>query len=148
MIIWRGWGILAFIYTLLGALVGTWIGNAISSGTGVFIFVGLFGILGAAGVFAHGWYLNVVSPQKKAEQWEAQERVRLREVAESGRLVYNNTSPQTAAEADQMIEAIIAQGRGQFKRLGYHSVFWIPMQWFAVVLAAVCVLIAVLGIAG
>lgn len=147
MIIWRGWGILAFIYTLLGALVGTWIGTAIASDTAVFVFVGLGGILGAAGGFAHGWYLNVVAPQKKAEEWEAQERVRLRQVAESGRLVYNNVAPQTAAEADQMIEAIIMQGRAQFKRLGYHSVFWIPMQWFAVVLAVICVMLVVLGIA-
>ena len=149
MIIWRGWGILAFIYTLLGAAIGAAIGNAISSDNGVItLCVGLLGIVGAAGGFAHGWYLNVVSPKKKAEQWESQERVRLRQVAESGRLVYNNTAPQTAAEADQMIEAIVAQGRAQFKRLGYHSVFWIPMQWISVVFAIICVIIAVVGIAG
>ncbi|MGO1392817.1 hypothetical protein [Agrococcus casei] len=146
MIIWRGWGILAFIYTLVGLAIGAAIGNAASTDNdSTLMFMGLGGIVGAAGGFAHGWYLNVISPRKKAEAWEAAERPRLQQVAQSGQLVYRNTQPTSAAEADQMIESIIADGRGQFKRAGYHSVFWVPMQWISIVFALICVGILFLG---
>ena len=101
MIIWRGWGILAFIYTLVGLAIGAAIGNAASTDNdSTLMFMGLGGIVGAAGGFAHGWYLNVISPRKKAEAWEAAERPRLQQVAQSGQLVYRNTQPTSAAEAD------------------------------------------------
>ena len=146
MIIWRGWGILAFIYTLVGLALGAALGSAVSTGSdSTLMFMGLGGLIGAAGGFAHGWYLNVVSPRKKAEAWEVAERPRLQEAAQSGRLVYRNTQPSTAAEADQMIEAIIADGRGQFKRMGYHSIFWVPMQWISIVFAVISVGFLILG---
>ena len=144
MIIWRGWGILAFIYTLVGLAIGAAIGNATSTDNdSTLMFMGLGGIVGAAGGFAHGWYLNVISPERKPKRGRPQS-VRACGGAVQGQLVYRNTQPTSAAEADQMIESIIADD-GQFKRMGYHSVFWVPMQWISIVFALICVGILFLG---
>lgn len=145
MIVWRGWGVLVFIYAGLGGAGLAALGSAMGAGTGVFFGLGV--ILGAALGFVHGWYLNVISPRKKYEAWAEQERPRLQAAAEQGRLAYNNTTPATAAEADQMIEAIIADGQAQFKRLGHHSLFFIPMQWAAVVAAIIGVIVLITSLA-
>ncbi|HIY66693.1 MAG TPA: hypothetical protein H9830_10510 [Candidatus Agrococcus pullicola] len=147
MIVWRGWGVLVFIYAGVGAIaLGALGGLMFPAGGATTIFVGFGIIIGAALGFLHGWYLNVLSPRKKYEAWALQERPRLQEAAEGGRLAYRNVTPTTAAESDQMIEAIIADGQAEFKRMGYHSLFFIPMQWAAVVAALIGVVLIVLGI--
>ena len=147
MIIWRGLGVLGFVYAVLGFGIGMGIGTSQLNSTGTGLILGGIGMLiGSGFAFWHGWYLNRISPSRKADAWAEQERVKLAQAAEQGQLVVGNVQPRTAYEADQMIEHVIAQGRAQFKRLGFHSVFWIPMQWFAIVTAVLGIVFIVGGI--
>lgn len=130
MIIWRGWGGLAIVYigacaALLGGLLGA---SILQSSTAAGPLAGLGILIGGAITAVHGWYLNVLLPRKRAEQWEAAERPRLEDAADRGVLVVGNTLPSSPEEAAQMIESVIADGRRAIGRHGPHSVFWIPME--------------------
>lgn len=130
MIIWRGWGFLAVVYIgLCAAFFGGLIGaSLLQSSTAAGPLAGLGILLGGALTALHGWYLNVLRPRTRADQWEEAERPRLEDAADRGALVVGNTRPSSPEEAAQMIESVIADGRRTLGRHGPHSVFWIPME--------------------
>ncbi|HIY24370.1 MAG TPA: hypothetical protein H9837_08715 [Candidatus Brachybacterium merdigallinarum] len=130
MIIWRGWGVLAFVYiAVLAMLLGGALGaGALQSSAAAGPLAGLGIILGGVLTALHGYYLNIMGPKKRAAQWEEAERPRLESAAASGNLVVGNVQPSSRAEADQMIESVLADGRRVIGKHGPHSLFWIPME--------------------
>ena len=85
-------------------------------------------MIGGALTAVHGWYLNIVRPKAKATEWELAERPRLEAAADQGSLVVDSVQPRDRAEAEAMIDSVIADGRRVIGRHGPHSVFWIPME--------------------
>lgn len=148
MIIWRGWGVLAIVYiALCAALLGGLLGASIlqsSTAAGALAGLGIF--IGGALATVHGWYLNVIRPRKRADQWEAAERPRLEDAADRGALVVGNTQPRSPEEAAQMIESVLADGRRTIGGHGPHSVFWIPMEVIGILGMVAGVIVAVVNI--
>lgn len=130
MIIWRGWGFLAIVYIALGAaLLGGLIGaSLLQSSTAAGPLAGVGILIGGALTAVHGWYLNVLRPRRRADEWEQAERPRLEAAADQGTLVVANVQTRSPEEAADMIEAVLTDGRRAIGRHGPHSVFWIPME--------------------
>ncbi|MGO1284829.1 MAG: hypothetical protein ACTHWF_12360 [Brachybacterium sp.] len=129
MIIWRGWGFLAVVYIALCAgLLGGALGSAIAVDGAGGALAGFGVMIGGALTAVHGWYLNIVRPKAKATEWELAERPRLEAAADQGSLVVDSVQPRDRAEAEAMIDSVIADGRRVIGRHGPHSVFWIPME--------------------
>lgn len=128
MIVWRGFGVAAFILGLLGVLAGVGLANATNDGdlTGPLLLPGL--VVAGAATFALGWWLNVKIPQNKTEAWAAQRRSELvGQVAPSAQ----GLDPQV--QTDVAVDTEAAQVNKQLRN--NHTFFWIPMQWWGVVWA-------------
>ena len=146
MVIWKGWGILAVVYIALCAgLLGGAAGGALVGEQAVPVTVGMGFVLGGALTTLHGWHLNIARPRAKAADWEAVERPRLVAAAARGALVVDNVQPRDRAEADAMIEDVVARGRTVIGRHGPHSMFWIPMEVIGLLAVAGGLLLAVHG---
>lgn len=152
MIIWRGFGFLAVILGALGFLAGTGLSSLVSSDgelNGAMVGLGL--LLAGAATFALGWYLNVINPAKKAQTWVEQRRAELNHAVASGRFQASpGVVPASLAEAQLQADMMLDQeSTAVTRRLSnIHTLFWIPMQWWGLVLALVGVVVAVLLLAG
>ncbi|WP_420114169.1 hypothetical protein [Pseudactinotalea sp.] len=147
MIIWRGFGFLAVLIGAVGALIGFGLSSAVAAEgeiNGLMLGLGL--LLGAAGIFALGWWLNVINPAKKAETWTEQRRAELNFAIANGQFqAVPGVAPSSQEQAQAQADAMLAQESVTVgKRLrNIHTLFWIPMQWIGVVLAIIAVLVAI-----
>lgn len=152
VIIWRGFGFLAFLIVALAAVGAVGIGTAVSGADSPPpYFPGLGLILGGAGTFALGWWLNVVRPQQKAAQWTQERGAQLQQLVASGRFqAVPGMAPASHAEAEAQAHQMLAQESAVVaKRLrNVHTLFWIPMQWIGVVAAVIGVVVAISGLTG
>ncbi|MBO9625928.1 MAG: hypothetical protein J7484_06100 [Microbacterium sp.] len=151
MIIWRGWGILAFIYAAVGMILFAGIGSKLVSSTALPFLIAI-GLLGAA---AATWFtgiaMNRTAPQRKIDAWLQDRRAQLTHLVETGQFSLGPGQPQPSsmAEAQQMADALFEHERQQTTRaFNGHTLFWIPMQYFAFVWAGVAVLAVVTGVIG
>lgn len=148
MIIWRGFGFLAVLIVALGALAGFGLSSLVAEEgdvNGPLFGLGL--MLGAAATFALGWWLNVINPAKKTERWVEQRRAELHHAVASGQFQPSpGIVPSSHAEAQAQAEALLAHESATVaKRLrNIHTLFWIPMQWFGVVVAVVALVVTFL----
>lgn len=145
MIIWRGLGFLAVLVGLLGVLIGVGLSSLAGEETSGPL-MGLGMLLGGAGVFALGWYLNVVNPAKKAQTWTEQRRAELQHAVATGQFQpAPGIAPASRQEAEVQAQLMLdAESTHVTKRLrNIHTLFWIPMQWWGVVWAVVGVVVAI-----
>lgn len=147
MIVWRGFGFLAFLLGALGALAGIGLSTALSPDGevgGPLIGIGI--LLGGVASFALGWWLNVLNPQKKAQTWVEQRRAELNHAVATGQFQATpGVVPSSQAEAQAQADALLAHETPVVtKRLSnIHTLFWIPMQWAGVVIAILGVFLAI-----
>lgn len=122
MVIWRGWGILAFLgiglsvglTALLAAATGTTMDGATWQGIPAFV-------IGGVAVYYLGIYLNRTRP----DQVLAHERARAYGyVLPSGEAAPLNEQPGLTEE----------EGLLQRNLRNRHTLFFIPMQWWGVIL--------------
>lgn len=149
MIIWRGWGVLAFVYAAVAMMLfGGLMSKLVSERALPFsIAIGL--ILAAAATWFTGVALNRTSPQRKIDAWAEQRRAQLDELVATGgfSLGPGQPQPRSEAEARQMADALFQHEREQAKGLvNRHSMFWLPLQYWAFVWAALALAVVVLGI--
>lgn len=145
MIVWRGFGFLAFLLGALGLLAGIGISNSVSEGfSGPWVGLGL--ILGGAASFALGWWLNVINPAKKATTWTEQRRAELQHAVATGQFQASpGVAPSSQAEAQVQADLMLDQESTTVTRRlrNIHTLFWIPMQWFGVLLVVLGVVLAI-----
>lgn len=137
MIIWRGWGILAILFIPLGAFGLGWlisfVGGAGGEMTSWSIGVGL--MLAAAGLFALGWWLNTIRAEQQAAQWADTRADQLQAAVEGGYFQPTpGVSPTSLDQARQQAGVMLESERAEVTRRlrNRHSMFWVPMQWWAV----------------
>ena len=100
------------------------------------IFVALGALVGGALGFLCGRWLNVIRPRAKVAQWQEQRRAELRARVDAGQfqMAPGVQAPASREEGYAQIEQLIAAESpeilSQLKNI--HTLFYIPMQWFAV----------------
>ncbi len=138
MIVFRGWGALGLFIPLLvvGAVFGLM--TVVTSSTqvqGIGVAVGSI-LGGVAGYYAGIWF-NKKRPQQKVEQWEKQRLAELIAAVDAGKFQMRPGMPAPSSPAEgyaQAAELVKEEREGLLERAqNIHSLFWIPMQWVAVV---------------
>lgn len=100
------------------------------------IFVALGALVGGALGFLCGRWLNVIRPRAKVAEWQEQRRVELRARVDAGQfqMAPGVQAPATREEGYAQVEQLIAAESpeilSQLKNI--HTLFYIPMQWFAI----------------
>ena len=138
MIIYRGWGLLGAGIPVLtafaiGALPMSLYGNKSAIAN---IFVALGALVGGALGFLCGRWLNVIRPRAKVAQWQEQRRAELRARVDAGQfqMAPGVQAPASREEGYAQVEQlIVAESPEILNRLkNIHTLFYIPMQWFAI----------------
>ena len=153
MIIWRGWGI-AGLFLIVGgiALVAGLSGHNSSNTPAGVAAVGAGMLLGGAACAALGYWLNVVRPRNKADEYLEGVRRELWQRVRAGafQVAVGAPAPRDEAEASQQIERIVAQQSPEVRRRlrNRNTLFFIPLQWLGSVVVLGGVVLMILGAAG
>lgn len=140
LLIWRGWGILPVLY-LVAALIltGLLVSLGLPQSSFGIVFFGL-GLLAAVATWFTGVAINQNRPRRKAAEWAQHRRAQLNELVVSGRFSLGPGQPQPASleEAQRMSDDLFAAETAELDKAvrNRHTLFWIPMQYVAFVLAA------------
>ncbi|MCR2052706.1 transcriptional accessory protein [Actinomyces bowdenii] len=138
MIVWRGWGILAFLVTIpFAAGMGKFGESTGSDGPLATVLLGL-GFIGAGVVnYFLGRYLNVTRPQQQVGRYQDQLRAALWQRVHHGvfQVAPGAPAPTSQEEAVQQIEQVVAQETEGLVRAhsNVHTLFFIPIQWFGLI---------------
>lgn len=141
MFIWRSWGILGI---LIPVITGGITFNLTQSTT----FFGIGMIVGAVAIFVVGWYLNQVQPVKKMAEWNTQRSAQLEHIVASGQFRLDGQPPPASyAEAEAQAEYLLTEEQKQAHKNLFNrsTLFFIPLQWFSIAIAAIGVLVLVQG---
>lgn len=145
MVIWRGWGILALLFIPLGAFGIAWVVSVVGGAGGEqrswSIGTGL--LIAAAGLFALGWWLNMIRADAKAAQWADRRAAALEAAVEGGYFqaspgISPTSLPQARQQAATLLEREMQVARKAYRN--QHTMFWIPMHWWSIGLLAMSVL--------
>ncbi len=130
MIIFGGWGILAFVPFLLGV----WMGSLMPGEGAADIGWGL--ILGGLLTFAAGWFFNIYYPKHKVELFYTMRRDELTAAIKDRTF---QPSPGVGMTDDvelakRQMETMLENERAEaWKALrNNHTLFFIPVQWLGV----------------
>ena len=100
------------------------------------IFIALGALVGGALGFLCGRWLNVIRPRTKVAEWQEQRRAELRARVDAGQfqMAPGVQAPASREEGYAQVEQLIAAESpeilSQLKNI--HTLFYIPMQWFAI----------------
>ena len=100
------------------------------------IFIALGALVGGALGFLCGRWLNVIRPRTKVVEWQEQRRAELRARVDAGQfqMAPGVQAPASREEGYAQVEQLIAAESpeilSQLKNI--HTLFYIPMQWFAI----------------
>jgi len=171
MIIWRGWGIVGFLLILGGDILITSGSGHIGTNTPAgMIAMGAGFALGGAACAVFGYWLNVLRPRQKAEEYLQGLRQdlwqRMREGTfqvpagapahsePAGAPAHSDSAgapaPRDEAEASQQIERIVAQQSPEVRRRlrNRNTLFFIPLQWLGSMVVIGGIVLMILGAAG
>ncbi|WP_072314066.1 hypothetical protein [Agrococcus sp. Marseille-P2731] len=151
MVIWRGWGVLAFVYGALAMMLFAGLASTLVEEAMLPFSIAL-GLASAAGAtWFTGQALNVTVPQRKIDAWYEPRANQLAELVASGRFMMGPGQPPPAsmAEAEAQSEALLESELQAARRSrNGHTLFFIPMQYWAFIYAAVAVLVLIMGVVG
>lgn len=149
MIIWAGWGILGVLLALAGALFGS--GVAGITGLQPTIGMGLGMILGSVATWFVGRWFNVTRAAEQEDKLMQGRKMEIDHLVQSGNfhLGPGYPAPRSYEEARAQADQLLANERAQLAgRAGNkHTIFFIPMQYFAFVTAGIGVILAIMGMA-
>ena len=138
MIIFRGWGLLGAAFPALTAFaLGALPASMYGSKSAITNIVAALGALvgGALGVLCGRW-LNVIRPRAKVAEWQEQRRAELRARVDAGQfqMAPGLQAPSSREEGYAQVEQLITNESPDVLRQlkNIHTLFFIPMQWFAV----------------
>ena len=150
IIVWRGWGALAFVFIMLGVMGGALFATATDHKAGATLGAGLGCLVyGGAGV-ALGRWLNVLRPATMIEEQIPRLRADLWQRVRTGtfQAAPGVPVPSTEQEAQVQIEQIVAAQRDRLHAAlrNRNTLFWVPMQWWSLAEAAAGMLLLVLAL--
>lgn len=150
MIVWRGWGILAFLVTIPFAAGMAGLGESMDPGgplANALLGLGFVGA-GVANYFL-GRYFNITRPQQQVGRYQDQLRAQLWHRVNNGAFQMGPgvPAPTSQEEAAQQIEQVVAQEAQSLVRAhrNIHTFFFIPMQWFGLIEAVAGVAVALVN---
>lgn len=151
MIIWRGWGILAILFIPLGAVgFGALTDLAFGKpGGSLPIGIGLI-MSGVLLYFAGTWFQNWDAERRITKHIAARE-IQVRYAVDSGHFQPTpGYQPKTYQEAQLLAAQMLQHEReaGLKKLRGYHTVFYIPIQYVGFVLCAIGVVLIGISFGG
>ena len=138
MIIFRGWGLLGAAFPALTAFaLGALPASMYGSKSAITIIVAALGALvGGALGFLCGRWLNVIRPRAKVAEWQEQRRAELRARVDAGQfqMAPGLQAPSSREEGYAQVEQLITNESPDVLRQlkNIHTLFFIPMQWFAI----------------
>lgn len=151
MVFFRGWGGLAAGYVLLAMMLCLGVASTLVPESALPFTAAVGLLVAAAATWFTGRALNRTRPQKKIDAWYAGREKQLDELVDSGRFVMGaGQAPPTSLEeaqtqADQLLELELQQAR---RSLDVHTLFFVPMQYWAPLMAVGAVVVFVIGIVG
>lgn len=136
MIIWRGWGILAAAYVAVTGIFGIGIPWNIGGESLRWVMTPV-ALLAAVACWFTGVHLNVTKPRKVVEEELPALQRQLEESVAAGTFRLANQPPPTSVDeargqATAYLQFIAASRRGK----NWHTMFFIPMQYWAFLIAA------------
>ena len=100
------------------------------------IVAALGALVGGALGFLCGRWLNVIRPRAKVAEWQEQRRAELRARVDAGQfqMAPGLQAPSSREEGYAQVEQLITNESPDVLRQlkNIHTLFFIPMQWFAV----------------
>ncbi|OCG73100.1 hypothetical protein [Microbacterium sediminis] len=151
MIIWRGWGVLAFVYGAIAMMLFAGLASTMVAESALPFTIAAGLAIAAVATWFTGQALNVTQPQKKIDEWHAARRQQLDALVSSGQfqLAPGQAPPSSLEEARAQSEQLLQHELQQAQRArNGHTLFWIPMQYWAFIFAGIAVVVLVLGIVG
>jgi hypothetical protein len=151
MVIWRGWGVLAFVYGALAMIVFAGAASTVLPEPGLPYSIALGLTLAAVATWFTGQAMNVTGPQRKIDAWHAARHEQLDALVASGQFMLGpGQPPPTSAEeartqSQQLLQLELQQAERSRNR---HTLFFVPMQYWAFVFAAAALVALVLGLVG
>ena len=138
MIIFRGWGLLGAAFPALTAFaLGALPASMYGSKSAITNIVAALGALvgGALGFLCGRWF-NVIRPRAKVAEWQEQRRAELRARVDAGQfqMAPGLQAPSSREEGYAQVEQLITNESPDVLRQlkNIHTLFFIPMQWFAI----------------
>lgn len=151
MIIWRGWGIIGFLIPLACAGLMAALGSELGMDNPA-ILVALGVMLGGVGAFVTGRWFNETRAVEESASYMEGRNAELQHLIARGQfqLAPGYAQPRSMAEAQAQASAILQSEQAQVSKAfrNRHTVFWIPMQWFGVVVAVLGAGFAVVSLLG
>ncbi|MCH1882547.1 hypothetical protein [Agrococcus sp. ARC_14] len=151
MVIWRAWGILAFFYGGLAMMLFAGLASTFLPESMLPFSISLGLAIAALATWFTGQAMNVSRPQRKIDAWREAREQQLEALVSSGRFLLGpgQPAPASASEAHAQSQQLLEQELRQARRArNIHTFFFIPMQFWGFIFAAVAVLVLVLGIVG
>ncbi|QIM15468.1 hypothetical protein G7067_02070 [Leucobacter insecticola] len=152
LIIWRGWGIIPIFYAAAAVVLAGMLGAGGSSSSAFPLWAGVFILLAAVGTWFTGVAMNRTNPERKVDLWARERRAQLDELANTGMFSLGPGQPQPTSveEAQHMSDALLASEVSTLTQAGRnrHTLFFIPMQFFAFVFVVIGLLVLATGLFG
>lgn len=150
MIIWAGWGIIGALLALAGGGAGAALATGLGLSAGVGMGLGV--ILGSVAAWFAGRYFNVTRPAELEGRLLAERHQELQHLVQSGQFHMGpgyappRSHAEAQAQADQLMasEAAALRGRAGNK----HTLFFIPMQYAAIVTGIIGAVVMGVSLAG
>jgi len=151
MVIFRGWGGLAAAYVLVAMMLCLGLASTMVPDSALPLTASVGLLAAAAATWFTGRALNRTRPQKKIDAWFTERRAQLDELVDSGRFLMGPGQPpptsheEARSQADQLLEHELMRAR---QSRDIHTLFFVPMQYWAPVMAVVAVVLLVIGVVG
>lgn len=152
MIIWRGWGILAFLAIGLGVGIAALLGSifGIRSSDGQYTaLIGIGLVVGGVASYIFGQWMNVQRPEQRKVTAMAEQRARIDQLLAEERFHAGPEFPWPSSKEEARAQAdfVLAQFDKQLSNArNQHTLFFIPMQYIGILMAVGGVVLFVLNI--
>ncbi len=140
MVIWRGWGILAILFIPLGAVAFGGLFTLILGEENSSLALGLGLIVGGVALFFAGRWFQDWDAERRTKNYMTARKAEVEATVASGRFQpVPGYQPRDHAEAQHLATQMLEQEQGTVKKQlrNRHTIFFIPMQYFGIVLAAI-----------
>ena len=153
MIIFSGAGILGLVIPLASGAIGMWVGTLITGNSNSMvsaIIASIFALAGCVATWLLGVYLNKTRPARDLAARMDARSDQLHALADAGRFSRGPgfLPPTSMAEAHQQADAMAIEEYTALKDkvTNRNTLFWIPLQYWAIVSVAISAVLVAVGL--